>query len=248
MADRNDSFYWPDGKRAAVSLTFDDARRSQVDTGMPILKDHGVRATFYVSLPNLEQRPEAWREAAAEGHEIGNHTLTHPCSGNFPWVRSNALEDYTLKRMEAEMTDANRRIEELLGLAPRTFAYPCGQKYVGRGVNARSYVPLVAKHFLAGRGFRDETPNDSLYCDLAQLMAVDGDGLTFEQGRVWVDRAIREGSWLVFVAHEIGDPGVHQTIPCDTLAALCRYCQAPENGVWIDTVQAVASHILLARS
>src|SRR5690349_20329548 len=91
-------FAWPDGKRAAVSLSFDDARPTQVDAGLPILDRYGVKATFYLSPPNVAQRQEAWRNAAAHGHEMGNHTLTHPCTGNFPWSRTNALEDKTLEQ------------------------------------------------------------------------------------------------------------------------------------------------------
>src|SRR3712207_2828818 len=68
-------FPWPAGKKAAVSLSFDDARLSQIDTGMALFARYGVQATWYVSLPNVEQRLSGWRDAVAEGHEIGNHTL-----------------------------------------------------------------------------------------------------------------------------------------------------------------------------
>ena len=76
-------FAWPEGKRAAVSLTFDDARATQLDRARPILDAHGVKATFYVSVGNLEQRLDDWRETLAGGHEIANHSMSHPCSGNF---------------------------------------------------------------------------------------------------------------------------------------------------------------------
>ena len=41
-------FAWPEGKRAAVSLSFDDARASQVDTGTALLNRYDVKATFLV--------------------------------------------------------------------------------------------------------------------------------------------------------------------------------------------------------
>ena len=164
------AFDWPDGKRVAVSLTFDDARLSQADVGIPILDRYGVKATFYVSTPRLEERLAAWKEAVAAGHEIGNHSMRHPCTGNFPWSRDKALEDYTLSEMASELDQASTEIERLLGVRPVSFAYPCGQTYVGRGENVRSYVPLVARRFLTGRGWRDEGANDPAFCDLAQLM------------------------------------------------------------------------------
>ncbi|MCS7061747.1 MAG: polysaccharide deacetylase family protein [Anaerolineae bacterium] len=236
-------FKWPNGARAAVSLSFDDARPSQVDLGVPILNAHGVRATFYVSPPNIAQRRPQWQDALAAGHEIGNHTLSHPCTGNFPWSRANALEDYTLERMEQELIAANQFIDQTLGVTPRTFAYPCGQKFVGRGEAAQSYVPLVAKHFLAGRGFKDESVHDPLAGDLAQVMGIDGDDQSFDRLTVWIDQAVQAGGWLVFAMHDVGD-FPRQAIHPDVLEAVCRYCTRPANGIWMDTVATVAAYIV----
>ncbi|MBU1942978.1 MAG: polysaccharide deacetylase family protein, partial [Actinobacteria bacterium] len=43
----------------------------------------GVKATFFASIAPLEQRVDGWREAVRAGHEVGNHTINHPCSCNF---------------------------------------------------------------------------------------------------------------------------------------------------------------------
>ena len=126
-------FIWPDGKRLAVSLTFDDARPSQLDAGIPLLNSYGVKATFYVMSERVEERLADWKDVLAAGHEIGNHSLRHPCTGNFTFAREKALEDYTLAQMAAELDEANAWIERLLGIRAATFAYPCGQKYVDRG-------------------------------------------------------------------------------------------------------------------
>lgn len=239
-------FSWPDGQRVAVSLTFDDARPSQVDIGVPILNQHGIRATFYVSPSRVPERLAAWKDAIAAGHEIGNHSMRHPCTGNFPWAREKALEDYTLAEMGAELDQANARIRKLLGVHAVTFAYPCGQKFVGRGADARSYVPLVAERFIAGRGWRDEGANDPAFCDPAQLMAVEFDGLTFEQLKVLIDAAAEKGLWLVLAGHEIGADG-RQTTRADTLRAFCEYAKDPRNGLWVDTVANITRHVLEQR-
>jgi len=42
-------FKWPEGKKMGLSLTFDDARLTQPDKGIPVLDKYGVKATFYVS-------------------------------------------------------------------------------------------------------------------------------------------------------------------------------------------------------
>ena len=241
-----DSFRWPKGKRAAVSLSFDDARLSQVDHGLPILDAYGVKATFYVAPYRVEQRLSGWKKAVAKGHEIGNHTLNHPCTGNFPWSREKALEQYCLEDAERELDEANAAIERLLGIKPTTFAYPCGQKFVGRGLSVKSYVPLVAERFIVGRGAFDEVANDPAFCDLAQVTGIDLDGLDFEQVKQLVDEAIADGRWLVFFGHEVGEPA-RQTTFGSALEAFCRYAQDPANGLWLDTVAAVGQYILEQR-
>src|SRR5690242_15835794 len=108
------SFQWPHDKRAAVSLSFDDARFSQIDLGVPLFDSFGVKGTFYVTISAMEKRLDAWRRAISTGHEIGNHTVTHPCSGNFKWSQGKALENFTLEQMEKELIDANAQIEKLV--------------------------------------------------------------------------------------------------------------------------------------
>ncbi len=245
QAEQN--FQWPAGKRGAVSLSFDDARLSQIDMGTPLFDRHGVKVTFYVTPRGVEKRLEGWKKAAARGHEIGNHSNTHPCTANFGFSLDNAVENYTLKRIQADLRAADAEIERLLGVKPATFAYPCGQKFVGRGVRVRSYVPVVAKRFLAGRGFRDEAANNPAVCDLAQVLGVDSDGLSFEQMREQVAGATAQGRWLVFAGHEIGKPG-HQTTDSEALDQLLRWAADPANGIWLDTVEAIASYIRQQRA
>jgi len=241
-AERTGAFAWPEGKRGAVSLTFDDARLSQADVGLPLLDRYGVKATFYVSPGRLEDRLPVWKQAVANGHEIGNHSLRHPCTGNFPFAREKALEDYNLSQMKHELEEANDVIESALGVRPATFAYPCGQKFVGRGRRLKSYVPVVAEMFQAGRGWMDEGANDPAFCDPAQLLGMELDGLDFEQARKLIDTATENGMWLVFAGHEIGDGG-RQTVRVDTLRAICEYARDPENGIWIDTVENIGRYV-----
>ena len=244
MAVKNEqkTFQWPEHKRVAVSLSFDDARTSQIDVGLPLLNRYGIKVTFYVNPPNMQSRLEGWKQAVASGHEIGSHSNSHPCTVNYPFSAANALEDYTLAKIGEDLKTASAEIERLLSVKPRTFAYPCGQKFVGRGSGVKSYVPLVAKRFLAGRGFRDEGPNDPARCDLAQLMGVESDGLTFEQMKDIVSGAAERGAWLVFASHEIGKPG-RQTMDAAELERFLEYARNPDNGVWLDTVYAVAEYV-----
>ena len=243
------AFAWPSGIRGALSLTFDDSRPSQVDKGVPLLDRFGVRATFYVMPAVVAERQADWRRAVAAGHEAGGHTITHPCTCNFGFSssRSASLEEMTMATMEAELIESNKQIEKLVGVRPVSFAYPCGQKFVGRGTELKSYVPLVARHYLTGRGWLDEYFNAPDRCDLAQLAGVEFDRSDFDQVRPQIEQAARTGNWLVLAGHDIGAESRPQMTKTATLEAICAYCRDPANGIWIDTVGAIGAYIRKTR-
>lgn len=239
----DEKFVWPAGKRAAVSLTFDDGRESQPDVGIPLLNRYGVKATFYVLPGAIAPRISAWKDAVNAGHEIGNHSMTHPCTGNYPFIKENALEYYTIERMTDELNNANFAIERMLGVRPLTFAYPCGQTFVGRGQNVHSYVPLIAESYLTGRTYGDTIANKPGFCDLAQVTGINIDGLSFDQIRALVDEAAEKGTWLVLAGHDIGTSIMRQVTQTETLAAFCEYANDPQNKIWVATVTEIAAYI-----
>jgi len=235
-------FPWPEGKKMAISLSFDDARKTNIRQGTDLFDKYGVKATFYVVPSNVKNDLELWQKAARNGHEMGNHSVVHPCSGNFVWSRDRALETYTIERMRAELEDASRQIKELLGVTPTTYAYPCGLTTIGRGKNAQSFVPLIADMFVAGRGWLDEAPVDPSYCDLAQLTGVEMDGKDFEQLLPMIESAQKNGQWLVLAGHEINESG-HQTTRLATLEKIIDYALDPKNGVWIAPIGEIAAYV-----
>lgn len=241
-AQSQKSFTWPDGKEAAVSLTFDDGRGSQVTKGLDLLNEFHTKATFYVMPSAIEKQLEGWKKVVKSGHEIGNHSLTHPCTGNYVWARSNALEEYTTQKMNADLVESNRLIQQLLGVTPRSFAYPCGQKFVGRGKDTKSYVPVVAALFQSGRGFMDESLNDPQFCDFAQLAGVESDGKDFEEILDRINEAKKNHQWLVLAGHEISSEGP-QTTRMVMLRKLLAYANDPANGIWIAPVGTVANYV-----
>lgn len=239
---QQNSFKWPEGIKAAISLSFDDARLSQVDVGVPLLDQYGVKATFFLVPSAVEKRLDKWKKAAANGHELGNHTVNHPCSGNFSWSRQKALENYTLAKIKNELIETNRQLDRLLGIKAMVFAYPCGSTYVGRGVNTKSYVPLIAKLFEAGRGWLNESPNDPSFCDFAQLTGIEIDGKDFDQILPLIERSKKAASWLVLAGHEINDSG-NQGTQVEMLKKLIAYAKDPANGIWIAPIGEIAQYV-----
>ena len=101
---------WPDECTGAVSLTFDDGVASQLELAIPLLNRYGLTGTFYVN-PRDDYATQLlpWREAAQQGHEVGNHTVNHPCSKNFAFISDNprkALEEMSLDDIEREIVEA----------------------------------------------------------------------------------------------------------------------------------------------
>ncbi len=239
---QSQKFPWPEGKKMALSLSFDDARASNTSLGAPLLDEYGIQATFFVVPSGVERDLEGWKKAVASGHEIGNHSMHHPCSGNFAWSRERALENYTVDKMRAELLQANSEIETLLGVTPVVYAYPCGQKFVGKGIHTQSLVPLITEMFLAGRGWLDEAPVDPVYADLAQLTGMEMDQMEFGELLPLLASAAENGQWLVLAGHETDHSG-YQTTPLSLLRELAEYANDPENGIWIAPIGTIAHYV-----
>jgi hypothetical protein len=239
--------YWPGGRQGAISLSFDDAPPTHLGNAIPILDACDLRGTFYVTYtrPHFQESLEKWRAAFGRGHEIGNHSRTHPCSGNFPWVGENALEEFDLPRMDAELAQAQADLVGLIpGLDRCSFAYPCGQTFVGRGRERRCYVPLVAERFPAGRGV-GESANRPSRLDLACLSSWMVTGETAEQLIARAEAAVQAGDWGIFCFHGIG--GDHITIDRDAFEGLVQHLARNRDRIWTDTVLAVADHVAGSR-
>lgn len=97
-----------------VALTFDDGP-DPVWTPkiLDILKQEKVPAAFFIIGQNGQTDPELVKRIIAEGHDIGNHTFTHPNLGEIPG-----------RITELELTATQRLIESLTGRSTRLFRPP----------------------------------------------------------------------------------------------------------------------------
>jgi peptidoglycan/xylan/chitin deacetylase (PgdA/CDA1 family) len=110
-----------------VALSFDDGMDNNHHVLLPILREHGIPATVYVTT-GLIGRPNPWmapesgarmmtvdelRDLARAGVELGAHTVTHP--------DLSTLAEHDCLR---EMVESREAIERLVGVEVSTFAYP----------------------------------------------------------------------------------------------------------------------------
>ena len=90
-------FKWPAGQRCAVTLTYDDAVPVHYEKVAPRLAQKGMTATFNVYPHNhFTENADQWKPVAALGHELGNHTLFHPCRRE-PEARYDWLEPHIMR-------------------------------------------------------------------------------------------------------------------------------------------------------
>lgn len=117
----------PAGRRV-VALTFDDGPSPATPELLRYLAAHGVRATFFVCGQNVQRHPEIARSVLAAGHELGNHTFSHPrLCPRLGW-RINLLWPRTIAQ---ELGHAQREIELATGARPRLFRAPYGLRWWG---------------------------------------------------------------------------------------------------------------------
>ena len=151
---KNNDFTWPKGNKLAVSLSYDDALNSQLDNVIPELDKYNLKASFYVipNSPVMNARMGEWRAAAKNGHELGNHSIYHPCSASLPnreWVQEHHdLDNYSASQMVEELTIANTFLKAIDGKTERTYTVPCGDLLVG----GEEYLSKVNHLFTAIKG------------------------------------------------------------------------------------------------
>jgi peptidoglycan-N-acetylglucosamine deacetylase len=106
--------------RPAIALTFDDGPSESTPALLEILARYGAPATFFEIGANVRRLPNVAREVAAAGHDIGNHTHSHPLL---------ALQSPGF--IHRELAAAQEAIEHATGRRPRYFRAPYGARWFG---------------------------------------------------------------------------------------------------------------------
>lgn len=103
-----------------IALTFDDGPTEHTLDVLEMLKEASVSATFYVIGSEIEKKPEIAKQIVSEGHELGNHSYSHP---RF-YLKSQ-------KEINQEIQTTNRLIREAGYSGEITFRPPYGKKLIG---------------------------------------------------------------------------------------------------------------------
>ncbi len=231
------------GKKCAVVLTYDDALNVHLDNVIPLLDSAGFKGTFYLSglFPGFKQRPKDWTAAASNGHELGNHTLFHPCEGKSPgreWVNPTYdLSIYTPQRITDEILAANLLLEIVDGKTKRTFAYPCGDMKAGDS----SYVGVVKENFVGARGVEGKMQRiDEV--DLYNICSFMINNQSGDELISLTKKAMETNSLLVFLFHGVG--GEHSiNVTSEAHRTLMGFLKQNEKDIWVAPLVDVAQFI-----
>lgn len=220
---------WYQFKQAAISYTFDDNTPKQITVALPLFDQYGFKATlFTVTSPTwyLAANWAGLKTAAANGHEIGNHTVSH-----------GDLNTQTIAAQENEYSQAQTKIEtEITTSKNVTIAYPSckiGDK------------ATLAKYFIAGR-ICSQVINSSSPTDFLNISSITGgvNGINTAQG--FNDRVVlattTEG-WCVFMFHGLDTESGYSTIQSSVLSSHLSYMNTNKSNYWVGTFGNVAKYI-----
>jgi len=238
----NAQFKWPNGKKAAVVFTYDDGLDCHLDVAVPQLDEFGFKGTFFCTgnSPSLYNRLEEWRKIVKNGHELGNHTLFHPCDGSrFDWVKPEYdLNKYTHEQIVNELLTANTLLKAIDGNTDRTFGYTCSD-FIAGGVN---FTDDIKKMFSAAR------------CDGPVPLTMEGytvfktpswgvNSPTADELIAYVNKARVNGTIAVFMFHSVG--GGYLNVGAEEHRKLLEYVKENEADFYTGTFLEVMQYIKL---
>ena len=214
---------------AAVSLTFDDARTVHLDVAVPELNKRHLHATFFLIVSKLT-RLDDWRKAQAEGHELGNHSVSHEHPA-----------ELTQESEELQVEDAKKFLDSNFKSDVDIFAYPYSELSPGLEY-------WVKRYDFAARGWRGSNASPYLASDAepdwydlpSQAAYTNYDAAVYKS---WIDKAFAMHAWTTIQIHGIGDPSTgFEPIPTDTFFSLLDNLKAEESrGLWVAPFGTVAA-------
>jgi Predicted xylanase/chitin deacetylase len=211
---------WKGFAKAAVTYTFDDHHTNQFKIAVPLFDKYGFKLTIY-PIPDWNPDWDAIRSAAASGHEIGSHTMSHP-----------HLDQISLEEQDKELKNSQSTINRELsmdGVNCSTIAYPyCDAGDMG----------VIGKYYIAGRicsgQIVPKTPED--YYNISSYVCGSlgpiNDLASFEKHLVPV---VEVNGWLVLLLHGIDDDGGYSPVTAGFLRETVEYLDINRRNAWVAT-------------
>jgi hypothetical protein len=251
---------WYNFKKAAYSLSFDDALVSQPKYVGPVLYRNNLKATFFILPTNLQAdktQNAIWHfgywyqyiDLYNQGHEIGSHTINHP--------DMTTLQDgdpNTEKTLQYELSEPIKKIKEKIpSCNVISFAYPSSI--------ANAHVASeTAKYYSSARiGWNQSNPKDP------EWMMLKGDIITYTEERTLENdtkkitelqtkienEIITAGRWGTLIAHDVLPieeaktiVGSYNPVSLETFTPFVQWLKAKQeaNYLWIAPIGDVTKY------
>ncbi len=211
--------------QGTVSFTFDDGKMSQFDFARPALNAAGFQGTFYIISDALtwgstNMNASQVRQVADEGHEIGNHSKSHPY-----------LNQMTAAALQQEFSASQAAISSATGITPKSCAYPYGAY--------NSTVTSVAAQYFRSCRTTNGGQNSASADRYTLATYYVHTSTTGAMIRAAVDQAKADGTWLILCYHGVGvaDGGYGDDVDGPTFQSHIDAVKA--SGVTVKTVGSV---------
>lgn len=226
---------WSGNRQAAIALTYDDALESQLDVAVPQLDAAGLKGAFFLMGRQVGQRVPDWRRASSRGHELGNHTVNHPCArGTYEMPAQYTSEAYTVELLMTEIRVMNGFLQAIDNRPAHAFATPCGQNLAG----GQDYLAPLQEAKLATH-IRDARtmPHSVIYTSFTDTSGADMIR--------WVEDVRRAGAAGVIVFHGVG--GDYLSVSADAHRELVDYLKARRHEIWTATFSELMERVVSGR-
>ncbi len=231
---------WPQGKKAVIVLTYDDGCKSQLDNAIPQLDSLHLNGTFFLIGDALDYNTiPQWRTVAKKGHELGNHTMYHPCLDKDNPVGSQSYTPATILR---EIGTTNYFLFALDGKTTHSYAYPCTETSVG----GKYYVDSLRKSGAVNCARVGGDKDDAVITDFKKLdpllvpsYGVEA-GTSGEQLIAFVKKVEVSGGMGIFMFHGIGGDWI--TTPTQAHKQLLEYLARDKN-IWVTTFSEAMNYV-----
>ncbi|MGA2090952.1 MAG: polysaccharide deacetylase family protein [Endomicrobiales bacterium] len=193
------------GDKKAIALTFDDGPGPWTERILAVLKEHNVKATFFMEGQQAQYRPKLVVAVRDGGHEIGNHTYSHK---NFYAYKKDDKKEV----LERELQQASQYIDKASGVTPHLLRMPYGYcKEWSREVASKQGYVMINWSF--GCDWNKMTPTavyeayaKNIHAGAIFLMHDGGSNRksTYEALPKLIDEIKRQGYELVTVSQLLG--------------------------------------------
>jgi peptidoglycan/xylan/chitin deacetylase (PgdA/CDA1 family) len=212
------------GFRGAVTYTLDDADDTQVQN-YEALDALGVPLTFYLWTDRGGAMSDVWSRAAADGHELGNHTNSHQMGA-------------TGQNLGGDTDTATTFIESRFGVTVYTMAAPYGDP---------QYVQIAQSRFLINRGVGGGQIAPNGNTDRFNLPTfIPNQNAPASAFNSRVDTARAQGLWETVLVHTFNPGAGFQPVDIAQFSAAVNYTKGLGD-VWIGTMVDVGAYWIAQR-